>query len=117
MPVVIHAWLLNPFDHAAAVVSVIECGGDADTTAAIVGGIVGCAVGERGIRSEWISHLADWPASVNWMRRLAYQLAVVGDRSCVQKPVSVIPLLRCVRNLVFFTVVFFHGIRRLFPPY
>ena len=45
VPVAIHAWLTNPCDYRAAVMSVIECGGDTDTTAAIVGGIVGVATG------------------------------------------------------------------------
>ncbi len=49
VPVVIHAWLTNPRDYRAAVTSVIECGGDADTTAPIVGGIVGTATIEAGI--------------------------------------------------------------------
>lgn len=40
VPAAIHAWLSYPKDFRKAVTSIIECGGDADTTAAIVGGIV-----------------------------------------------------------------------------
>ncbi len=49
VPVAIHAWLSNPKDYRRAVTTMIECGGDADTTAAIVGGIVGAGVGRDGI--------------------------------------------------------------------
>jgi len=38
---------------------VIECGGDTDSTAAIVGGIVGSAVGKAGIPTEWLDDLLE----------------------------------------------------------
>jgi ADP-ribosylglycohydrolase len=44
--------------------SVIECGGDTDTVAAITGGICGAEVGEAGIPAEWINRIRDWPRSV-----------------------------------------------------
>ncbi len=74
-PVVLHAWLSHPCDFRAAVTSVIRCGGDADTTAAIVGGIVGSAVGKEGIPAEWLDRLAEQPRSVAWMERLGEELA------------------------------------------
>ena len=49
VPVAVHSWLSFPNDFRASVIAVIECGGDADTTAAIVGGIVGARVGREGI--------------------------------------------------------------------
>ncbi len=117
VPVVIHAWLLNPDDFRAAVSSVIECGGDADTTAAIIGGIVGTGVGESAIPPEWISSIIEWPRSVTWMRRLARQLFTATTKSAVQTPISLNPLNVCVRNLFFLMVVLFHGLRRLLPPF
>src|SRR5262249_55505533 len=48
IPVVVQAWLRWPDDYRAAVSSVIRCGGDTDTTGAIVGAIVGARVGKPG---------------------------------------------------------------------
>ncbi|MBX9582319.1 MAG: ADP-ribosylglycohydrolase family protein [Gemmataceae bacterium] len=42
-------------DYEAAVVNTIRAGGDIDTTAAIVGGIVGLAVGRAGIPADWLA--------------------------------------------------------------
>ena len=47
VPVALHAWLSHPHDFRSAVLSVIRCGGDTDTTAAIVGGIVGARWANR----------------------------------------------------------------------
>ena len=117
VPVAIHAWLSHPKDFRRAVTSIIECGGDADTTAAIVGGIVGAGVRCDGIPDEWLGGLWEWPRSVRWMRNLGETLAdaLDGDRpakSPTANPLAVIP-----RNLLFLTVVLFHGFRRLAPPY
>ena len=59
VPICIHAWLSHPGDYRSAVESVIRCGGDADTTAAITGGIVGAAVGRAGIPDEWVGWFRD----------------------------------------------------------
>ncbi len=50
VPLSIHAWLSCPKDFGQAVTTIINCGGDADTTAAIVGGIVGLASDAMGYR-------------------------------------------------------------------
>jgi ADP-ribosylglycohydrolase len=46
LPVVFHACWSHPSDFESAIQAAIYCGGDADTTAAIVGGIVGSYVGK-----------------------------------------------------------------------
>ena len=117
MPVVIHAWLTNPRDYRAAVTSVIRCGGDADTTAAIVGGIVGAATGESGIPEDWLSGILEWPRSVNWMRELSTQLVQSRFDRGPAKPISANFFASLARNVVFLAIVLFHGFRRLFPPY
>ena len=117
VPVCIHAWLANPHDFRAAVTSVIGCGGDADTTAAIVGGIVGAAVGREGIPQEWLERLCEWPRTVCWMERLGSQLAEVMRTGLASRPVQLnVPAL-FARNMLFLLVVLFHGFRRLAPPY
>ena len=117
VPMAIHAWLSNPKDFRKAVTSIIECGGDADTTAAIVGGIVGAGVGRDGIPNEWLDGIWEWPRSVAWMQRLGETLAdsLEGDRS-VKSP-TVNPIAVLLRNLLFLFIVLFHGFRRLAPPY
>ena len=117
VPVVLHAWLSFPNDYRSAVLAVIRCGGDTDTTAAIVGAIVGAAVGKEGIPAEWLAGLAEWPRTVDWMEGLGRQLAAVMASGREQKPLGlpIVPLP--ARNLLFTAVVLAHGFRRLLPPY
>jgi hypothetical protein len=117
VPVAIHAFLTNQRDYRAAVSEVICCGGDADTTAAIVGGIVGAAVKKDGIPGDWLDKLCEWPRTVAWMEQLAIQLSDSRTGGASNRP----PALPCYgvlpRNIIFLIVVLFHGFRRLFPPY
>ncbi len=113
VPVAIHAALRHPQDYAAAIQSVIACGGDTDTTAAIVGGIVGANVGPEGIPVEWRQGLAEWPCNLRWMERLAAQLAEVVRTGQAQPPLQVPAIAVLLRNLGFLGVVLYHGLRRL----
>lgn len=117
VPVVLHSWLRNQQDFRAAVVDVIHCGGDTDTTGAIVGGIVGAAVGKNGIPTEWISGLWEWPRTVRWMEVIAQQLFVARANRTPLRPNHLPPLAVVPRNLLFFAIVMAHGFRRLLPPY
>lgn len=117
VPVAIHAWLSHPRNYRSAVTVAIECGGDADTTAAIVGGIVGASVGESGIPAEWLSKLCEWPRTVGWMRRLGEQLAHSASNETGTRPTSLNFGFVLMRNMVFLAIVLFHGFRRLLPPY
>jgi ADP-ribosyl-[dinitrogen reductase] hydrolase len=112
VPVAIHAWLRHPRDFRSAVISVIACGGDADSTGAIVGSIVGTTVGREGIPEDWLRGLFEWPRSVRWMERLGLQFTDA-PAAPLRLPFPAILL----RNLVFLMIVLFHGFRRLFPPY
>jgi ADP-ribosylglycohydrolase len=117
VPIALHAAWLHPQDFRAAVESVIECGGDTDTTAALVGGIVGAAVGKEGIPAEWLNGIWDSPRSVSWIENLGRGLAASVS---TEKPhnVSTCPWFRLLlRNAFFATVVLTHGFRRLLPPY
>lgn len=117
VPVCLHAWLSHQTDYRSAVTSVVECGGDADSTAAVVGGIVGCRVGLAGVPTDWLDGFRDWPWTVKWMTQLADQLA-----ECRQQSRTAIPLRLpfgaiLARNAFFLAVVLGHGFRRLAPPY
>jgi ADP-ribosylglycohydrolase len=114
VPVAIHAWLRNPRDFRTAIIETVACGGDTDTTAAIVGGIVGSSVGKAGIPAEWISGIREWPRSVAWMEGLEeslYRAMVTGDAMRAPR----LPVV--LRNALFLVIVLLHGIRRLGPPY
>lgn len=117
VPVALHAWQRHPTNFREAVGSVIRCGGDTDTTAAIVGALVGSRVGKAGIPSDWIEGIIDWPRSVTWVEELGRELARGEWRATPQKakPLAVwaIPL----RNAFFLACVLKHGLRRLLPPY
>ncbi len=117
VPVAIHAWLAHPEDFRAALLAAIRCGGDTDTLAAIVGGIVGARVGRAGIPQDWLAGLWEWPRSPAWITRLGERLAEVcaatEPRTPLPLPLWGVPL----RNLVFLLVVLVHGFRRLLPPY
>jgi ADP-ribosylglycohydrolase len=114
---VIHEWLRRPRDFRGAVTSIIALGGDTDTTAAILGGIIGAGVGKEGIPREWISGICDRPLSVRWIERLSLALH---ESLCDEKPVSPPSLFypfTAARNFVFLLIVLAHGFRRLLPPY
>lgn len=114
VPVALHAWLSHPQDFRTAVIAVIRCGGDTDSTAAIVGGIVGASVGKEGLPQGWQETLLEWPRSISWIEHLAAQLHANKD-SALAIRLPIIGLL--LRNLFFLAVVLFHGFRRLLPPY
>jgi ADP-ribosyl-[dinitrogen reductase] hydrolase len=102
----------GPATCGAAIEAVVALGGDADTTGAIVGALVGATTGSSGIPPEWLAGMWEWPRSVRWMRRLAERLAADGS--------SPLPLLwpgLILRNTLFLAVVLLHGLRRLLPPY
>ncbi|HVJ85246.1 MAG TPA: ADP-ribosylglycohydrolase family protein [Caulifigura sp.] len=114
VPVALHAWLRSPEDYLTAVQSVIVLGGDTDSTAAVVGGIIGSRVGPSGLPADLLRDLGDWPRSERWMIRLADQLETsAAPKRAVRLPV--IPLL--LRNVAFGGVLIAHAVRRWAPPY
>ena len=117
VPVVLQSWFRNQHDFRAAICDVIACGGDTDSTAAILGGIVGAAVGKDGLPAEWLKGLWEWPRSAKWIENLAAELYAVRATGVGRRPPR-LPVWGVVpRNLLFLAVVLFHGFRRLLPPY
>ncbi len=117
VPAVLHAWQSHPRDFAAALRTIVRCGGDTDTTAAMLGAILGAGIGRQGIPQAWLDELVEWPRTVGWMEGLARKAAraASGGRGGAAHPLSITGL--AVRNLGFFLLVLAHGFRRLFPPY
>jgi hypothetical protein len=117
VPAAIHAWLIHPRDYRLAIASIIQCGGDTDSTAAMLGGIIGSAVGKKGIPADWIENLIEWPRSVSWMEQVAAQLDTATRSNGIHQPIK-LPIWGLIpRNLFFLLVVLYHGFRRLLPPY
>lgn len=117
VPVVIHAWLRYPNDFRSAVIEIIRCGGDTDTTAAILGGIIGAGVGKTGIPAEWLNGVSDWPMTVKWIEKLGNILYEALEQNHSNKPPELFYPFGLLRNFFFAAVVLMHGLRRLFPPY
>jgi hypothetical protein len=87
------------------------------TQAALVGSLLGTAVGKSGIPPEWLSGLWEWPRTTAWMERLAGQLQGVLTSEQAERPAR-LPIYGVVpRNLLFLAIVLAHGVRRLLPPY
>jgi ADP-ribosylglycohydrolase len=101
VPAALGCWLRHPHDYRAAVTEAIEMGGDTDTVAAIVGGIVALADPPP---QEWVDALWEPYRGPSYLRRLAEGT----------EP-SAPGLLQLPRNLLFLLVVLIHGFRRLIP--
>ncbi len=112
--VAIRIWLAHPADFEAAVTTAVHCGGDTDTLAAIVGGIVGARCGDSGLPQHWLRSLWEWPRSVQWMRGLAGRVA---DGGASSTPIRYGHGFSWLRNAVFLCVVIGHVLRRPLPPY
>jgi ADP-ribosylglycohydrolase len=117
VPIVMHAWLQNSGDFREAVTAVIQCGGDTDTTAAIVGAIVGSRVGKAGIPPEWLESHREWPQSLRWVEGLGNDLYDVLEQGALRIPPTLPTGTLLARNVLFASIVLAHGFRRLLPPY
>jgi len=104
---VLYAWLRHRGHFEAAILSVIQCGGDTDTVAAITGGICGADVGEEGIPCEWFNGICDWPRSIDPIRLIADGLATGTSKA----PKISWPFV-LLRNLLFLVVVLFHRLAK-----
>jgi ADP-ribosylglycohydrolase len=104
VPAALHAWMRHPTDYRKAVLGVIACGGDTDTTAAITGAIIGTGVGEEGIPTGWSRGVAEWPYSTAWIRRLGISLSDNNGSAARNVPDVPVPALM-LRNTVFLLVV------------
>jgi len=117
LPAVLHVWLRHQDDYIGGVTEIIRLGGDSDSTAAILGGIIGARVGRAGLPPQLLHSLRDWPRSANFIERVARRLAHVRLANTRMREVRSFIFATPVRNLFFLGVVLAHGFRRLLPPY
>ena len=117
VPAVIHCWLRNQNSFKSGIFEIVECGGDTDTTASILGGIIGARVGLEGIPKDWIHHIIDYPRNIDWIIELSLQLSQVKLTKQKGTPLNLSIFSLLVRNIIFGMIVIGHGLRRLLPPY
>lgn len=117
LPAVVHVWLRHQDNFASGIEEMIRLGGDTDTAAAILGGIIGARVGREGIPAVLLERLIDWPRSKTYLSRVATRLA--HSRALGKGLGEVRLFLPAIwpRNLIFMIVVLAHGFRRMLPPY
>ena len=94
-------------DPRRALERAVRLGGDTDTTAAIVGALVGARVGVDGLPRDWLEGVCDWPVSTESLRALAEALAT-GSSAPRQRWIASIP-----RNLGVAILIFGHLTLRL----
>jgi ADP-ribosylglycohydrolase len=116
VPAVIHCWLRNQNNYKKGVIEIIECGGDTDTTAAILGAIIGAKTGKESIPSEWRENIVSWPYTEKYIETLLkeVEIGVNNKQFNVKKPLF---LLATIRNLLLYPLILGHGFRRLLPPF
>ena len=115
--VTIQVWLRNQDSYSQAIKEVIYLGGDTDTTAAILGGIMGASVGASGIPHKWLKDIVEFPRSINWITSLGERLAESCSTGLSRPPLSVAYYFIPFRNLIFAIAILFHAFYRLLPPY
>jgi len=110
LPIVLHSWLKNRDDPRQAIIDVIECGGDTDTTGAIVGSIAGA----KGIPfpQEWIDSIIDYPRSIKFIQKISIQLNRVTETKKREKAHRLSAIAIIVRNIIFLMIVLIVAIAR-----
>lgn len=93
-------WRQHPMDFTSAVETAIRLGGDTDTVAAIVGGIVGA---RSGVPIHLVDGIGDWPRGAEWLKREA----IKSQRTPI--------IAMWLRNSGFLALVLVHGFRRYLP--
>jgi ADP-ribosyl-[dinitrogen reductase] hydrolase len=111
VPICVHVWARHQHALPAALDEVIRLGGDTDTTAAIVGGMLGASSVPQGIMSEWLDGILEWPRSVHWMEELGHSLATGMEPPGLRWPATFL------RNALFTLGVYVLILRRALPPY
>lgn len=117
VPMVLFLWLKYQANYEVAIEAMIRLGGDTDTTAAILGGIVGAGVGKKGIPEDWLENVVDWPITATYLESLSEHLVSCRETGKGHAVRWLPGPLIVVRNLVFLVIVLTHGFRRLLPPY
>jgi ADP-ribosyl-[dinitrogen reductase] hydrolase len=104
VPVALHVVFSHPEDFQQAILEILVCGGDTDSNAALVGGIVGARLGEARIPQAWKNGLLE---GIGWSHQF---VAALLQKSPPPKAMS---WWQGFRNLGLLLVVLAHGFWRL----
>ncbi len=115
--VVLHAWLCYPDRFEEAVQSLIRCGGDTDSTAALLGVWMGAQWGAAVIPTRWQTRLSDPLAHPALLHSVAQGVGKALSQQAPQPAPRPLFAIRLLRNLLFLTLVLTHVGRRALPPY
>lgn len=107
VPVALYAWLRHQGDFEKSLSTVLDCGGDTDSTAAVCGAL---AALQSPVPDRWRDRIYDWPISIPYLIRLSEQLAC-GSNLTLDWRWWFYPL----RNLLFLGIIVIHVLRRLLP--
>jgi ADP-ribosylglycohydrolase len=88
---------------------VLNCGGDSDTTGAIIGALAGVQFGRSGIPDYWVDPIYDWPRGKSFIEN---HIQCLQGGTVARSPFF---LLQLARNLIFLIIVLLHGLLRLIP--
>lgn len=115
LPMAMAATVLFGDDFEGAIDAVVKLGGDTDTTAAIVGALLGVRTGSAGIPEDWRSGVRDLPLGSHYLTQLAQALAERSIGPPRRRPQNGWRWLRLPRNAFFLAVVMVHALARLRP--
>jgi ADP-ribosyl-[dinitrogen reductase] hydrolase len=104
VPVCLHVVFTDPQNFQKAMLEILACGGDTDSNAAVVGGIVGARVGQEGIPRVWQNGLLE---GVAWSQQFVRALEQHTT------PPRVLPWWQGFRNIGLLLIVLAHGFWRL----
>lgn len=110
-----YCWLRYPNDFRRAVSSAVMLGGDTDSVAAIVGGLVGAHVGAQQLPPELVKGLGGYPHGPAWIAKMAERLShwPHGPDDLHAAPaLPTDPLGQLVRNLFTATLILPHLLLR-----
>jgi len=113
VPAVLYCWFKHKKNFRDSLTDMVRCGGDTDTTGAILGAITGAGGGKEVIPEEWLNNIWDWPISVKWLEELGKSLGENNKNNGAKLNFTG----SFIRNIFFTGIVLLHGFRRLFPPY
>ncbi len=110
-----YCWLRSPNDFRRAVTSAVMLGGDTDSVAAIVGGLVGAHVGAQQLPPELVKGLYGYPHGAAWIAKMAERLShwphgTDDLHSAPAQPTR--PLGQVLRNLLTAAVILPHVLYR-----
>lgn len=108
LPIVLHSWLKNKTNVKQAIIDVIRCGGDTDTTGAIVG------VKNKDYPKEWIDGIVDYPRNLVFIEEVSEVLALVMEKRETMKAPRLSVLAILGRNIFFFFLVLLLVVTRQF---